>query len=52
MFDRGFQYLFFAQQATAPHQGDLFSDWVLSLPEGQRPTTAPIRHRTTRSPRR
>lgn len=40
MFDRGFQYLFFAQQATAPHQGDLFSDWVLSLPEGQRPTTA------------
>ena len=28
MFNRGFQYLFFAQQATAPHQGDLFSAWA------------------------
>jgi branched-chain amino acid transport system substrate-binding protein len=40
MFNRGFEYLFFAQQATAPHQADLFSEWVLSLPEGERPTTA------------
>ena len=24
MFNRGFEYLFFAQQATAPHQADLF----------------------------
>ena len=40
MFDRGFEYLFFAQQATAPHQADLFADWVLSLPEDQRPATA------------
>ncbi len=40
MFERGFEYLFFAQQATAPHQADLFSEWVLSLPEGERPTTA------------
>jgi len=40
MFDRGFEYLFFAQQATAPHQADLFAEWVLSLPEGERPTTA------------
>lgn len=40
MFERGFEYLFFAQQATAPHQADLFVDWVLSLPEGERPTTA------------
>ena len=40
MFDRGFQYLFFAQQATAPHQADLFAQWVLGLPEGERPTTA------------
>jgi len=39
MFNRGFEYLFFAQQATAPHQADLFSEWVLSLPEGERPTT-------------
>jgi ABC-type branched-subunit amino acid transport system substrate-binding protein len=40
MFTRGFTYLFFAQQATAPHQADLFSKYVLSLPDGERPTTA------------
>ena len=40
MFTRGFHYLFFAQQATAPHQADLFSQYIASLPEGQRPTTA------------
>jgi len=40
MFNRGFQYLFFAQQATAPHQADLFAKWVKGLPPGQRPTTA------------
>jgi len=40
MFNRGFEYLFFAQQATAPHQADLFSEWVLSLPEGEKPATA------------
>jgi branched-chain amino acid transport system substrate-binding protein len=40
MFERGFEYLFFAQQATAPHQADLLAEWVLSLPEGERPTTA------------
>ncbi|HEV8164838.1 MAG TPA: amino acid ABC transporter substrate-binding protein [Actinomycetota bacterium] len=40
MFERGFRYLFFAQQATAPHQADVFVDWVKSLPAGQRPKTA------------
>jgi branched-chain amino acid transport system substrate-binding protein len=40
MFNRGFEYLFFAQQATAPHQADLFSEWVAGLPEGEKPTTA------------
>jgi ABC-type branched-subunit amino acid transport system substrate-binding protein len=40
MFTRGFTYLFFAQQATATHQGDLYSQYILSLPEGERPTTA------------
>jgi branched-chain amino acid transport system substrate-binding protein len=40
MFNRGFQYLFFAQQATAPHQADLFSKWVTALPAAQRPQTA------------
>jgi branched-chain amino acid transport system substrate-binding protein len=40
LFNRGFQYLFFAQQATAPHQADLFSKWVTNLPANQRPQTA------------
>jgi ABC-type branched-subunit amino acid transport system substrate-binding protein len=40
MFNRGFEYLFFAQQATAPHQGDLFSAWVKKLPANKRPQTA------------
>jgi branched-chain amino acid transport system substrate-binding protein len=40
MFERGFRYLFFAQQATAPHQADVFVDWVKSLPAGQQPKTA------------
>jgi len=39
MFSRGFQYLFFAQQATAPHQGDLFAKWVKGL-GAKRPQTA------------
>jgi branched-chain amino acid transport system substrate-binding protein len=40
MFTRGFKYLFFAQQATAPHQADGFVDWVRSLPDNERPQTA------------
>jgi branched-chain amino acid transport system substrate-binding protein len=40
MFSRGFKYLFFAQQATAPHQGDLFSGWVKKIPASRRPKTA------------
>jgi branched-chain amino acid transport system substrate-binding protein len=40
MFTRDFTYLFFAQQATAQHQADLFSEYILGLPEGERPTTA------------
>jgi branched-chain amino acid transport system substrate-binding protein len=40
LFDDGYEFLFFAQQATAPHQADQFVEWVLSLPEDQRPTTA------------
>ena len=40
MFNRGFKYLFFAQQATAPHQADLFIEWVKGLPEDQKPKTA------------
>jgi branched-chain amino acid transport system substrate-binding protein len=40
MFNRGFQYIFFSQQATAVHQADLFAQWVASLPAAQRPKTA------------
>ena len=40
MFTRGFEYLFFAQPATAPHQADVFVDYLKSLPEDQRPKTA------------
>jgi branched-chain amino acid transport system substrate-binding protein len=40
MFERGFQYLFFSQQATADHQGDLFVDYILGLPEKDQPKTA------------
>ena len=40
MFSRGFKNLFFAQQATAPHQADVFVDWIKSLPADQRPKTA------------
>jgi branched-chain amino acid transport system substrate-binding protein len=39
MFSRGFKYLFFAQQATAPHQADLFVEWVGGLSGDQKPKT-------------
>jgi branched-chain amino acid transport system substrate-binding protein len=40
LFDRGFKLLFFAQQATADHQGDVWAEWVSQLPDDQRPKTA------------
>jgi branched-chain amino acid transport system substrate-binding protein len=40
IFNRGYKYLFFAQQATADHQGDLFADYILKLPADKRPKTA------------
>src|SRR5919206_1898941 len=40
IFSRGYKMIFFAQQATADHQGDLFADWVLKLPPDKRPKTA------------
>src|SRR5919202_2494856 len=39
MFSRGFKYLFFAQQATAPHQADLFVNWVGGLSGAAKPKT-------------
>ncbi len=40
IFDRGYKYLFFAQQATADKQGDLFAQYILDLPAAERPKTA------------
>ncbi|HEY7223176.1 MAG TPA: amino acid ABC transporter substrate-binding protein [Micromonosporaceae bacterium] len=40
MFSQNFHYLFFAQQATAPHQADGLVSWIASLPPDQRPKTA------------
>ena len=40
LFSRGFKYLFFAQQATADHQGDVWANYIASLPADQRPKTA------------
>jgi branched-chain amino acid transport system substrate-binding protein len=40
LFERDFKYLFFAQQATANHQGDVWANYIASLPEGERPKTA------------
>jgi branched-chain amino acid transport system substrate-binding protein len=40
MFSRGFEYLFFSQQATADKQGKVFAEWIAALPEDQRPATA------------
>src|SRR3954453_6402679 len=40
IFERGYKHLFFAQQATANKQGDVWAKWVLGLPADQRPKTA------------
>jgi branched-chain amino acid transport system substrate-binding protein len=40
LFSRGYKYLFFAQQATANHQGDVWANWVAGLPPDQKPKTA------------
>ena len=40
IFNRGFKTVFFAQQATADHQGDVWANWIAALPEDQRPKTA------------
>jgi branched-chain amino acid transport system substrate-binding protein len=40
IFSRGFKFLFFAQQATADKQGDVFATWLAGLPEDERPKTA------------
>jgi branched-chain amino acid transport system substrate-binding protein len=40
MFSRGFNYIFFSQQAVASDQAKMFATWIASLPIEQRPKTA------------
>jgi branched-chain amino acid transport system substrate-binding protein len=40
MFSRGFDYIFFSQQAVATDQAKVFAEWIASLPPEQRPKTA------------
>jgi branched-chain amino acid transport system substrate-binding protein len=40
VFDRGLEYLFYAAPAVADDHGKYFNEWLLSLPEGERPETA------------
>jgi branched-chain amino acid transport system substrate-binding protein len=40
LFDRDFRFLFFAQQATADKQGEVWAKYVTELPADQRPKTA------------
>ncbi|MFB9963390.1 amino acid ABC transporter substrate-binding protein [Sinosporangium siamense] len=37
LFERGFTYLFFSQQATTDYQGAVWAKWVASLPADKRP---------------
>jgi branched-chain amino acid transport system substrate-binding protein len=39
VFTRGLEYLFFAQPAVSSKQGDNFVDYIMSLPEDERPQT-------------
>ena len=59
MFRRGFQYIFFSQQAVATEQAKVFAEWVAALPAEQRPKTAayptlddPFADRWSKVPRR
>lgn len=40
MFNRGFKYIFFSQQAIATNQAKVFAEWIANLPPEQRPKTA------------
>jgi branched-chain amino acid transport system substrate-binding protein len=40
IFKRGFKTIFFSQQATAAHQGDVWAKWLTALPADKRPKTA------------
>ncbi len=37
MYNRGFEYIFFSQQAVATDQAKVFAEWIAKLPPEQRP---------------
>ena len=40
MYNRGFSYIFFSQQAVATDQAKVFANWIANMPPAQRPKTA------------
>ena len=40
LFERDYRFLFFAQQATADKQGEVWANYITELPENERPKTA------------
>jgi branched-chain amino acid transport system substrate-binding protein len=40
LFERDFRFLFFAQQATADKQGEVWANYITELPQAERPKTA------------
>jgi len=40
VFERGLEYLFYAAPAIASDHYDYLAEWILALPEGERPATA------------
>lgn len=40
VFNRGLEYLFYAAPATADRHGVLFAEYILALPDGERPVSA------------
>ena len=52
LFDRGYKYLFFAQQATADKQGEVWANYIPSCRRRSGRRRPPTRRSTTRSPSR
>lgn len=42
VFDRGLEYLFYTAPAIAPDHYDFLAEWILALPDGQRPQTVAV----------
>lgn len=42
VFERGLEYLFYTAPAIAPDHYDYLAEWIIGLPEGERPTTVAV----------